>query len=136
MYALLLAALLAWTHQPAEAVAPWAYAMAQVCTSERECLDLAAQAFVESRFAPWVLDGRCNDAAWRSSRRGWERGACDGGLAVGPWQVHAPALLGASPELQASYALTLMRRAPRLWTTWRAARSHAAWWLATHPGTR
>lgn len=127
---LVLAALLAWTRGavPPQALEPWADAMGAVCSSEAECIDLAAQAFVESRFVPWVLDGSCNDPAWRASRRGWERRACDGGLAVGPWQIHG-LQVGAAPREQARIALHLMRSAPELWTTWRAARSHAAWWL-------
>lgn len=128
----LLAALIAWTGQSPEALRPWAEAMAAVCTSRVECIELAAQAQVETRFMPWVLDGSCNNPAWRISRRGWERNACDGGLAYGPWQMHEERLRGATPELQASVALETMRRAPGLWTTRKAARSHAAWWLRTH----
>jgi hypothetical protein len=121
-------ALIAWTHQSPEAMRPWAQAIVSVCTNIDECDLLASQAFVESRFVPWVLDGSCNDPSWRASRRGWERKACDGGLAKGPWQVHDDRFLGATPEFQASEVLEMMRHNPTAWTTWRAARSHAAWW--------
>lgn len=130
MYALILAALLAWSHGtvPRATLEPWAGAMASVCTSERECLLLAAQAWVESRFAAPVLSGDCNRHEWRAQQRGWWRKACDGGLAVGAWQAHGIPV-GSSPEFQASYALTLMRRCPTCWTTWRVARAQAGWWL-------
>lgn len=129
----ILVALIAWTHQSAETLKPWASAMADVCTSRQECVALASQAFVETRFAPEALDGRCNDRAWRAQQTSWWHGACDGGVAQGAWQIHDDRLRGASPEMQASVALEIMRRTPRAWTTWRAARSQAAWWLASHP---
>jgi hypothetical protein len=127
---LLLAALIAWTHLPAATLDPWAGAMADVCTGERECLTLAAQAFVEGGFSAPVLSGECNDAAWRAQQRGWWRHACDGGLAHGPWQLHDARAAHASPELQASVALETMRRHPRAWTTWRQARAQAEWWMS------
>lgn len=128
MLDLILAALISWTHLPAATLEPWAGAMAAVCTSERECIELAALAFVESRFAAPVLSGDCNRPEWRAQQHGWWRRACDGGLAVGPWQVHGIPV-GSSPEFQASYALTLWRAHPGLWTTAGAARTQAAWWL-------
>jgi hypothetical protein len=128
----LLVALVAWTHQTPEAMQPWAAAMADVCTTKEECTLLAAQAFVETRFVDWVVDGSCNDPTWRKSRRGWERAACDGGHAYGAWQIHDSRLLGASAGFQASVALGMMRAHPELWTTRAAARSQAAWWLASH----
>lgn len=128
-FPLLLAALTSWG-VPAPTADTYARAMAAVCASERECVRLASYAFVESaHFAPWVLDESCNSKEWRDGRRGWERRACDGGLAYGPWQVHDEAMRGASPEFQASYALVLLRRDRTLWSTWRAAESHAAWWM-------
>ena len=52
----ILFALVAWTHQPAETLKPWASAMADVCASKEECTLLASQAFVETRFAAWAVD--------------------------------------------------------------------------------
>lgn len=130
LYQLILAALLVWTKQPAEALEPWAGAMSVVCTSERECLLLAAQAFVEGGFTTPVLSGDCERAEWRAAQHGWWRHACDGGLAHGPWQLHDPRAAHASPELQASVALETLRRSPRAWTTWREARAQVAWWLS------
>jgi hypothetical protein len=120
--------LILWTHQSREAMHPWAEAIAAVCSDRDECDLLASQAFVESRFMPWVVDQRCNDDAWRSRQTGWIRASCDGGKAFGPWQVQDEAFRGASPVFQAQRALEWMRSRPRAWTTWKAARSHAAWW--------
>lgn len=127
----ILAALVAWTHQSPETLKPWASAMADVCISHEECTRLAAQAFVETRFVSWAVDQSCNDAEWRR-KHGRDR-SCDGGLAVGPWQVQSTRFLGASPEFQASVALEMMRHHPRLWTTWKAADAQTAWWLRAHP---
>lgn len=127
-------ALVAWTHRSLEALHPWAVAIADVCTGREECIRFAAQAFVEDQLLPWVLDQRCNDAAWRRSQPGWIHKSCDGGLAFGPWQVHDERFRGASPGYQAAVALQLMRDHPYFWTTWRAARSHAAWWIASSAG--
>ena len=131
------ATLMAWTagsREPAEIRAarlrPWADAMADVCTDRQDCVLLAAQAFVETRFVSWAVDQSCNDASWRASRRGWERTACDGGVARGPWQVHDERFAGASPAFQASVVHERMHANPQAWTTWRSARSHAAWWLS------
>jgi hypothetical protein len=126
--------LVSWTHQSHEAMRPWAEAMANVCVGKDECDRLASQAFVETRFVPWAVDQSCNDRSWRESRKGWECKACDSGLAFGPWQVHDERFRGAAPDFQASVVLELMRHHPEMWTTWRAARSHAAWWrLQTGP---
>jgi hypothetical protein len=127
-YALLLRALLAW-HVSPEVADTYAHAMADVCASRGECLRLASLAHLESaHFAPWVLDFRCNDAEWRHQQGGWIARSCDSGAAFGAWQIHDPRLLGASPGVQASVALYHMRAHPRVWTTWTAAKSHAAWW--------
>ena len=134
-------ALMAWTapkmpEKPEELDArlqrlrPWAEAMADVCTDRADCTLLAAQAFVETRFVVWAVDQRCNDPMWLANRRGWERRACDGGLAFGPWQVHDERFRGASPAFQASVVHERMHANPQAWTTWRSARSHAAWWLS------
>jgi hypothetical protein len=123
-------ALVAWTHEDPAVLEPWAHAIADVCASRRECILFAAQAHVESRFLPWVLDQRCNDPAWREAQRGWVRKSCDAGRAFGPWQVQDDRFRGASPEFQASVALEMMRAHPELWTTSKAAQSHADWWLS------
>lgn len=137
------AALVAWTSPSASEkenedarlhrallLRPWADAIADVCTSREDCILTAAQAFVETRFLDWVVDQRCNDPTWRIAQRGWVRKACDSGLAYGPWQVHDERFRGASPEFQASVAHSLIHSHPEAWTTRRAARSHAAWWLS------
>jgi hypothetical protein len=120
----------AWTRRPVEEMRPWGDAMAAVCASDDECLLLASQAFVESRFMPWVVDESCNDDAWRERQPGWIRKSCDGGLAYGPWQIHDPSLYGATPLVQVRAAVKILRENPRAWTTWKAARSQAAWWRA------
>jgi hypothetical protein len=58
---------------------------------------LTALAIHESRLALYVLEGRCSDGP---------KGACDHGLAVGPWQLHRskdepviPAELGAQARI-------------------------------------
>jgi hypothetical protein len=121
-------ALASWTRRPAEEMRPWGDAMAAVCASDDECLLLASQAFVESRFMPWVVDGSCNDDTWRERQPGWTRKSCDGGHAFGPWQIHDPRLLGASPAEHARKAVEILRTNPKAWTTWRAAQSQAKWW--------
>lgn len=125
----ILAALIVWTNQSPETLRPWAKAMADVCTTHEECILLASQAFVETRFQPWVMDQRCNDSAWRLAQHGWVRQSCDSGKSYGIWQIMDERMRGASPEEQAAKAISLMRWNPKLWTTWKQARSHAAWWL-------
>ena len=55
---------------------------------------LLAQAAIESGFAAWVEDGRCNDARWRASAEGKRlmHGDCDYAMtpsgAWSPWQIH------------------------------------------------
>jgi hypothetical protein len=122
--------LAAWTRRPAEDMREWAQAIVDAGGSGDERLLLASQAFVESRFMPWVVDQSCNDADWRSRQPGWIRKSCDGGLAFGPWQIHDPSLYGATPLAQARAAVKILRENPRAWTTWKAARSQAAWWRA------
>lgn len=130
--AIILAALVHWTSGriPAETLEPWASAMVDACTSERECIQLAALAFEETGFSAPAIDGRCNDPAWRAAQRGWWRGSCDGGLAWGPWQLHDAAAIGASPNEQALIAVAFLRQSPRAWTTWDRARALADRWLA------
>lgn len=123
-------ALSAWTHKPAEDVREWSTAMASACITDDECMLLASQAFVESRFMSWVVDQSCNDASWRARQPGWIRRSCDGGHAFGPWQIHDPSLYGAPPDVQARAAVKILRESPKAWTTWRAARSQAQWWHA------
>jgi len=58
---------------------------------ERTGLRLLAQGFVESSFSDYVLDGRCNDRAWRMTGIGQtmlRRGGCDDGVAYGMAQIH------------------------------------------------
>ena len=44
----------------------------------------------ESAWAPWVLDGSCNDDAWRAAHAEFlkKTGDCDSGHAYGGWQIH------------------------------------------------
>jgi hypothetical protein len=114
----------------------WANAIDAVTPSPRERLLLASQAFVEGGFASWVLDGSCNDAAWRARQHGWLVKACDKGHAYGPWQIHDSALAGAQPAQHALEALRFLRVRPQAWTTWRQARAHAAWWSPELSETR
>jgi len=123
--------LVAWTHQPAELLRPWALATAGVCESKDECDMLMALGQVETRWQPWVLDGSCNDPVWRRAHR--KDKACDGGYATGPWQLHDPMVRGAGPDAQAASAVTLLRRRPEAWTTWRAAQAQVAWWRLHRP---
>jgi hypothetical protein len=58
---------------------------------------------------------------------------CDGGRAVGPWQVHDARFLGAAPDFQAAEALAMLRQYPARWSTWARARERARAWLAAHP---
>jgi hypothetical protein len=84
-----------------------------VTASQQERAVLVALGWHESRFAHYVLEGRCEDGP---------RGArCDAGMARGPWQVHrwcraAWAVEDGTPEaLRAGAACAL-----------RAIRTHAA----------
>jgi hypothetical protein len=127
--------LVAWTGQPAELLHPWALAIAGVCADRDECDMLASLGQVETRWLPWVLDGSCNSEAWRRAHR--KDKVCDGGFAVGPWQLHetrgGAILRGAGPEAQAYEAVRRLRRRPEAWTTWRAAQAQAAWWRLHRP---
>lgn len=125
-----LLALERWTGQPDDALVPWAHAIADGAADRREAVQLAAIAANESKMLPWVLDGRCNDAAWRATRSGWQRSSCDNGFAVSAFQRHSLALLGASPEAVVADAVKWLRAWPQAWTTWRAARAQADAWLA------
>lgn len=127
-------ALVEWTKQDASLVEPWARAIVDVCTTRRECVRMASLAFHESRMFPWVLDQRCNDAAWRKAQKTpWIRESCDGGHAYGPWQVHDARFAGMSPAMQANAVLFLLRAHPELWTTRVRSERWAARWLAAHP---
>lgn len=128
-------------------VTPWADAIARACDTPARCVLFTAQALAEGGFSPIVLDGRCNDPAWRSRFRGCRREAgkpaawcpCDAGLAAGPWQLHEKERGGASladvldPDKGAAIAWTWWTRAPGSFTTWKAARATAAYWLRSHP---
>lgn len=129
--ALVLKALVLWTsgsraHPTEEALRPWADAMASVCMTERQCLEMAAVAVEETHFAAWAVDQSCNDAAWRA--RNQVHRVCDSGKAFGPWQVQDERFRGASPEFQASVVAERLHRNPRAWTTWDAAQKRAASW--------
>ena len=120
--------LVVWTKQSVESMKPWGEAITNVCTNQNECELLAAQAFVESRFASWVLDGSCNDENWRADQPGWIRKSCDNGIAFGPWQIHDPGLAGQSPIIHANLAIWYLHNRPYAWTTWKAARAQVQWW--------
>jgi hypothetical protein len=106
---------------------------------ERFALELAAVAVEESGLADYVLSGQCNDPDWRGSPEGKKamtRGSCDGGFAVGAWQIHARSggpsvrdLLDVSTA--AGIAAVLWARSPYIWTTWpKATKRVAAWQTA------
>lgn len=125
-----LAALRYWTARPTAELRPWARAIVGATRSRAEAIELASVAAVESRMLPWVIDGRCNRGSWRLGQHGWVRESCDGGWAVGPWQLHDQKMLGASPDAQAREAATWYRAAPERWTTWRVAKAQVKAWLA------
>lgn len=118
-----------WQHVRPELVATWATAIAGVCTTRRECLELAAIASLESRFAPYVLDFSCNDERWRH-RAAWSWHLCDDGKAYGAFQIQDSSLLYASHELQASVALSILRTSPLRWSVWAKARALVDRWMA------
>jgi hypothetical protein len=132
-------ALSTWTHQPEATLLPWAQAMVAVCSDRAECINLAAQATVESKFIDHAISQRCNDQAWRRAQKNWWRKSCDNGLAFGAWQIHegkwlrGVILRGSSPDVQARTALWIMKIDQRQWTTWRSARGLAKKWLREHP---
>jgi hypothetical protein len=125
-----LRALKYWTKQPEDVLRPWANAIADACATREQCIHVASIAAVESKFEPWVLDYSCNSAAWRKQQRGWQHDSCDGGWAVGPWQIHNSRLLNASPEDHALDAVAWYRNRPQAWTPWLVARKQADQWLA------
>lgn len=99
---------------------PWANAIADAAGSREDAIWLASQASVETKFIPEVLSFRCNRGGYLM---------CDHGNAVGPWQMHMRKMLDATPATQAETAINWMRRNPRAWTTWKAARVQADQWL-------
>lgn len=142
----ILALLVASSPTPVDTLRPWAEAISAQClaaqVSSATCARFASQACVESRFATYVLDGRCNDPAWRANLRGCHvHGGwcpCDSGIAAGPWQVHGGDIGVALGELRdpvrgTAAAWEYWRRAPGAWSTWRAAERHATWWLSRSP---
>ncbi len=138
----ILALFVATSSTSADTLKPWADAVAAQCTdagaTRAECARFAAQAVVESRFALYVLDGRCQDPAWLSRQRGCHiKGGwcpCDGGRASSPWQYHYAELRvsaadGLDPVKATATAWAYWKHAPYAWTTWRAAQKTAVWWM-------
>lgn len=152
--ALILVALLAWN--PAgnlggrgsttdATLRTWADAIAKQCASPRECLTLAALASEETRFAPYTLNGDCNNHDWRLAHKMDK--ACDGGEAYGPWSIHKSAWYSVDPDIAPPdtqngafdapthvwVAVRILRKRPMAWTTYRAATRDVDAWLAAHP---
>jgi hypothetical protein len=141
IYNLVFAALTTWApkatpavvEEIAEAIAESVQAVGR---GEQTALELAALAVEETGLADYVVDGRCNRADWRASaegRRVMRRGDCDGGHAVGVWQIHpvsggptAEALLDV--HVAALFAARLWVRRPQAWTPWRLAVRMAREW--------
>lgn len=109
----------------------------------RVAAQLAELEVAESRLAPWVLDGRCNDAAWRASEAGRTimrraGGTCDSGDAVGAWQGHPQGTPGGvagwtkemllRPHDAALAVAREWRIHPQRWTRYAAVRIQAARW--------
>lgn len=107
-----------------ETLRPWANAIASAAPNRADAIWLASQASVETKFVAYVLDFKCN-----TEPGNYPMGDCDRGVAVGPWQMHDKKMLHASPVDQAERAIEWMRRRPRQWSTWRAARAQADAWL-------
>jgi hypothetical protein len=134
----LLTALLSWNPAtgargatPDSVLEQYANAIADVCQTDIECLELAAVASQESRFAPQVLSYKCN----RIQR---SRGPCDGGHAYGAWQMHlgnwtCKDMRHTDIETQANIAMTLYRKRPWAWSTHRAAVRVARQYLKANP---
>lgn len=106
-----------------ETLRPWANAIVEAAPDRRDALWLAAQASVETKFVPYVLDFRCN-----RSPGDYPMGNCDHGAAIGPWQMHDRKMIEATPAEQAKRAIEWMRARPQAWTTWRAAKAQAEAW--------
>jgi hypothetical protein len=131
----LLTALLAWNpatgargNTPDSVLAQYAQAIANVCKTDIECLELAAIASQESRFAPYVLDYSCNRV----------RHGCDGGHAYGAYQMHegtwtAKDIRHCDIETQTNIAMKLYRKRPWAWSTHRAAVRVARQYLKANP---
>lgn len=112
---------------------------------ERFALELAAVAVEESHLTDYVLSGQCNDPAWRRSPEGLRamahdsRGNCDGGSAIGAWQVHTyPGGPSVRDLLDVHVAACIVARlwdaSPYLWTTWaRATKRVYLWQIQQHP---
>ena len=122
---------------PDSTLRDWADTIAMVCDTPLECLYQASIASEETRFAPYVLDGRCNDAGWRALHI---EKACDSGLAFGPWQIQAHAWASVSSEdernagplAHAQAAVKLLRKNPLAWSVWDVARRKAETYIAHH----
>jgi hypothetical protein len=121
-----------WTGHPIDSdLMAWSRAIHGECDTNLECYDLASVSSDESNFVSWVLDYSCNDAEWR--RLNQKDKVCDRGAAFGPFQIQDPGLKGASPEIHAMRALSILRSAPQMWTVWPHAHARAKAWLARHP---
>jgi hypothetical protein len=109
----------------------------------RFAIEIAELAVEESGLAPWVLDGRCNDPKWRFSKEGKRTmhgtSHCDGGLAVGAWQIHPDHgwvdANGFHPDLgylnlydASLYVVSEWALHPQRWTPWKHVKEQAARW--------
>ena len=83
-----------WSHLAGLQVADYAEVARDIAVSVdlgNDATLLATLAYMESGFAAFVDDGRCNDPAWRKSAEGraiMGGQSCDGGNAYSIWQIH------------------------------------------------
>lgn len=116
---------------------PWALAIARQCDSDRDpyscAARMAAHANLESRFAPWVVDGSCNY---------YKSLVCDSGKSIGPWQIQPrdeltrAELLKMDPDTHARfvYRYLIVEKRGAMWTVHSKAEEQAREWLRSHPG--
>jgi hypothetical protein len=122
----------------------WADMIAMQCGDTRECMRLAAIASEESRFAPYILDGKCNDSKWRLTNKVDKK--CDHGLAFGPWQIQEHAWETYSGidksgincretcnmDLHVYVAISILQKNPHAWSVYTVAAAKADAYISTH----
>lgn len=130
-------------------------------TKTETALAMLAEAAIESKYALFVEDGRCNDATWRASLEGQKlaKGDCDKGVAFTVWQMHIDEqgpvrltetgwskhegrlvvgtdVIGTTPETQAlaaRVALHWFRQNPEVWGSWPGAVQDMRAWVRKNP---
>jgi hypothetical protein len=123
---------------PDSTLREWADQIAMICSNTRECMRLAAIPSEESRFAPHILNGDCNNDIWRRANKADK--VCDSGKAFGPYQIQRQAwesvisqdISTATPADHVGVAAMLLKTRPHAWSVYTVAAAKADTYISTH----